>query len=106
MERLKKLKCDTLEIRRLKADLVMYCNVTHYSYNSEQFFTLKNHKLTRGHSLTIVKKKFNNNISRYAFNNRRIDIWNKLPQQIVSAFNVTIFKNAIKTLPSRFMKNL
>ena len=91
MERLKKLKCDTLEIRRLKADLVMYYNVVHYSFNSEQFFTLKDHKLTRGHSLTIVKKKFNNNISRYAFNNRRIDIWNKLPQQIVNASNITIF---------------
>ena len=93
---------DTLESRRLISDLVMYYKIIHFSADSDDFFQLKSDQRTRGHMFTIIKQKFRTNVERYAFKNRRIDVWNKLPIHVVNAPNVLKFKKELNNLPRKF----
>jgi len=100
-QRLLKLRSETLELRRLKTDLKMYYYTKHFSEDIKDF-SLRCGRPTRGHSLTIRKGKIRNNLERYGFRNRCIDIWNKLPQNVVNAPNMDSFKRSLEKIPSSF----
>jgi len=55
--RLSYLCIDSLEVRRLKADLTMYYRILYnlVDVDSNQFFSLVNCSVTRGHSLRMIK---------------------------------------------------
>ena len=46
----------------------------------------------RGHSYKLYKKSFNTNIGKFSFSNRAVDVWNRLPNDVVSCNTVTCFK--------------
>ena len=105
MARLQILKADTLDIRRLKLDLVLFYKIIHNMTKlpTEKFFTLRKVTSgTRGHSLTIYKPCCSNNLARYSFKNRAINLWNKLPQHVVNASSINSFKCQINKLPAKF----
>ena len=104
-ERLNILHADSLELRRLKADLVMmYCSV--HGLNAlvfSDFFTLCNSS-TRGHSIKLIKQFSRVNCRAFSFANRCIDVWNNLENDIVTAPSLYSFKAVLKRVDfSKFL---
>ena len=104
MQRLKILKADTLELRRIKADIIMYYKIIHgcVTITSSNYFKLKADVHTRGQALMIYKETCKNNCQKYAFKNRSANIWNKLPSSVVNAPNLKAFKNYVQKLQDKF----
>jgi len=98
-ERLNILHADSLELRRLKADLVMmYCSM--HGLNAlkfSDFFTLCNSN-TRGHSVKLRKNFSRVNCRAFSFANRCIDVWNNLENDIVTAPSLYSFKVRLKSV--------
>jgi len=87
---------DTLEIRRLKMDLIMlFKKITHnlVALDFCSFFVLTHYTSTRGHNYKLVKPIILNNARQFSFVYRRIDAWNDLPVNVVNALSLSSFKN-------------
>jgi hypothetical protein len=91
--RLRNLKLTTLETRRLRGDLIEVFKIVKGFVNvpADFFFTFNNNR-TRGHMYKLHKKRFNTDIGKYVFSNRVVDVWNRLPNAVVSCITVTSFK--------------
>ncbi len=50
---------------------------------------------TRGHSLKLKKRRFRLQTSENTFTRRVVEIWNKLPEEVVSAQTLTAFENRL-----------
>ena len=50
---------------------------------------------TRGHSWALAKERCKLDIRKYAFSQRTINEWNRLPGECVNATSVNMFKNKI-----------
>ena len=59
------------------------------------FFKLKEGSRTRGHKAALVKEKCRLDMRKYAFSQRVINEWNKLPNVCVNASSVNMFINRI-----------
>jgi hypothetical protein len=91
-QRLLALSADTLECRRIKSDLKMYYSIIHNLVDipSSSLFSFKVSN-TRGNGLTLVKQKFSNNLNRYVFKIRLINLWNLLPDIVVNSPSLNCF---------------
>jgi len=75
---------DTLEVRRLKIDIIMRFKITHnlVALDFCSFFGLTNYTRSRGHNCKLFKPigLYNNNARQFSFAFRRIiiDAWNDL----------------------------
>jgi hypothetical protein len=49
--------------------------------------------LTRGHSLKIHKPSCIHELRKHYFSHRVVDLWNGLPEHVVSSVSVNMFKN-------------
>jgi len=93
-DRLIFLKVDSLQLRRLKADLIMIYKIVNNlvdidkSIISPSTFTFN----LRRHSKYLVKPKINRNCRYFSFSCRNIDAWNSLPEHIVTSNNLISFK--------------
>ena len=98
--RIARLNILPLSERRSNIDLItsyrILNNLVHHT--SFQFFTLRTHNLTRGHSLILSKPKVRLNVSKFSFYSRVVDPWNLLPDRVVSAGTLPTFKFLLKTL--------
>ena len=56
---------------------------------------IKETKITRGHSYTLVKKQSRLDVRKYSFSQRTINGWNKLSTDCVHASSVNMFKYRI-----------
>ena len=94
--RLRKLGLPTLQYRRIRQDLIeTYKILNNYnSVNFEQFFEL-NESSTRGHEKKLFKKHHNLKIRRNFFSQRIVDIWNNLPEEVITARSVNSFKGLL-----------
>ena len=101
-QRLKLLTLETLELRRFYIDLCYVYNIVnnHIDLPFDEFFRLSsNLGRTRSHNdykLTI--NRCNLNKFKYFFSNRVLKAWNSLPQYVVSAPSVHIFKARLRAL--------
>ena len=101
-QRLAAIGLTTLETRRLRGDLIEVfkiikgCDKVDY----QKFFQLSTSQL-RGHTYKLYKIRVLTNIGKFAFSNRVVDYWNKLPEDVVSCSNVNSFKGKI----DRIIKN-
>jgi hypothetical protein len=88
---------DTLELRRLKHDLLMIFKIVHklVCINFDEFFGLNNSNCTRGHDFKLSKPFCANNARQFSFACRRIDIWNSLPTYAVSCNSIASFKHCL-----------
>jgi len=84
---------DTLEIGRLKMDLIMLFKITHnlVALDFCSFCGLTNYTSTRGHNYKLVKPISHNNARQFSFACRRIDAWNDLPVNVVNALSLFKF---------------
>ena len=99
--RLEILKLDSLEIRRTKINLIFIYKMLHnlVDLNFNKFFTLNNysnkHNLRR-HQFQIYQPKHPNSIVRSQFFSYKIiAIWNQLPDELVSASSLILFKSKL-----------
>ena len=59
------------------------------------FFKIKEMKITRWHSYTLVKKQSRLGVRKYSFYQRTINVWHKLSTDCVHASSVNVFNNSI-----------
>ena len=95
--RLSKTKLLSLEMRRLRSDLIEVFKIMHNleGVKREDFFQLRTATGRRGHSLTILKQHCRLNVRKYFFTHRVVDTWNKLSEATVNSKTVNNFKNQI-----------
>lgn len=95
--RLRLLNLTSLELRRLRGDLIQVYKIVHGFDNLSfsDFFKFANSNITRGHCLKLQKVQSRINIRRYFFSQRVVNEWNGLPEDVVMARSVNGFKNAL-----------
>ena len=87
-ERLQQCRLTTLETRRTRGDQIEVFQIMHgyEGLNKDiMFFRIKNDSRTRGHSLALVKCHSRLDIRKYAFSQRVVNDWNKLPEECINA---------------------
>jgi len=92
-ERLIKLGNDRLELRRLRADLLMCYKILHHSVDlhQEDFFTMSSIIITRGNSYKLIVPNYILNARANYFSVRIINVWNRLSDEMVNASSVSSF---------------
>ena len=86
------LNITTHEYRRLRGDLIYI-----YKLYPTRLFVSSNNSSTRGHNKKISLQFARNNIRKHSFGLRSIENWNNLPENIVNAPNLDIFKSRLDT---------
>ena len=103
--RLKRLKLQSLELRRLLADL-MWCYTIIFGLvdiDANQFFTLSSVPHTRGHRYKVFKPH-SAGIRGTFFCERVVNAWNNLPADVNFSL-ISIFKRSINSIDfSRFLQ--
>ena len=98
--RLAKLSLDSLYCERVKSDLVMCYKILNnlVSVDADVFFTLRSSTSTRDHSIKLYKQRTTSVRDANFFSNRTVNIWNSLPNDIVSSCSVAVFKRKLHPL--------
>ena len=104
-ERLLALHAESLELRRLKADLLMVFKIIFEfsAVDKNLLFKLSNSN-TRGHSYRLTKAHCSLNCRQHSFACHCVNIWNSLPNDVFDCKCVTAFKH--KLLLCDFIKFL
>ena len=94
--RLRALGIPTLEYRRLRADVVEVYKILNQidRIDPKKFFTWSNLP-TRGNSLKIFKRRSRLKVRASVFSNRVVDVWNSLPNNVVTAPSLNSFKSRL-----------
>jgi hypothetical protein len=93
-ERLRCMKLTTLETRRIRADLIEVYKIVKGidGLKESDFFTRitdgrsdgsKGYGMTRGNECKLYKRTFRQDVAKYTFGNRIVDLWNKLPKGVI-----------------------
>ena len=103
-DRLKILKIESLEYRRLKTDLILTYKIINnlIDLNIPNFFTFSQvHSIysLRRHTLYLEKSDSTTPIRQNFFSKRIINTWNALPNSIITSETLTIFKHRITNFP-------
>jgi len=105
LQRLDCLGLWTLKEKRNRPDVIevfkLHKGLTTIPF--ECFFSLDTTRRTRGHSLKISKHSCIKDIRKYFFSNRVINRWNSLPDHIVQASSINVFKNGLQKMRSSRM---
>ena len=97
-EHLKELKLPSLVYRRLRGDLIEVYKYTHNCYDTKSLFEIQEDDRTRGNGFKIKKQGCRRDVRKRFFSLRITDIWNKLPNSIVNARSLCLFKIRIDNL--------
>jgi hypothetical protein len=99
VDRLKKLKLPTLEYRRNRGDIIQVYKIFHGIDNlNPDIFFQRNTTNLRGHSFKLFKPRVKGDLRKYSFSVRVVDSWNSLPDELVTADSLNIFKNKLDRL--------
>lgn len=104
--RLFKLKLPSLEFRRMRGDMIETYKILHGFYDTtttNSLLELNTESNTRGHPFKLAKKSFNTTVFQHFFTNRVINLWNSLPEDVVTSGTVNIFKNSLDKYWAQFM---
>ena len=106
-DRLSAFRLESLELRRLKADLIMcfkilkgYTNIT-----PSELFTWWSSS-TRGHSMKLYYPDSKVTARQHFFSVRVFQLWNRLPEQVVSAGSVRAFISRLNSIHVLFFNVL
>ena len=99
-ERLARLNLETLEQRRLKADLVCYYKIFHglRVFSLNYFEVCKTLTGTRSKTVYLRESINGTQACYFYFFNRAIDCWNSLPSQVSDVNSLTMFKNQLEII--------
>ena len=108
--RLLALNLDPLEIRRIRFDLCMAYKIIYglVDLNVSDFFAFRHSpRTTRGHSLRLRHEDLykSRNCRKFFFSVRVVEIWNDLPDSVVSAASLGSFKSRLGKIDlNKYMK--
>ena len=97
-ERLKKLDLPTLSYRRIICgDLIETYKILtgKYDPNVSSILPLNNNQVCRGHKKKNYERRPRLDMHKYSFCYRIVDIWNRLPSEIVEAKSVYSFERRL-----------
>lgn len=95
-ERLASLGLPSLEFRRMRGDLIeVFKMAKGFSELKFEDFFVRARANLRGHQFKVFKTRFNRDIGKFSFCNRNIDMWNRLPIDIIDSTSVNTFKNRL-----------
>lgn len=96
-ERLFELGLTTLETRRVRADLIELYKLLNMAGGRtlEGFQLRRDVGGRRGHGLKLLKNRVRLDVGKYSFSNRLCQIWNGLPEGVVGAKSVNVFKGGV-----------
>ena len=98
-ERLTKLGVTSLEDRQYRSDMIQVYKILNDKLNIfPSNFIEKSNRISRGNSLKLYKKRGNRDLCKYSFTFRVTDQWNKLPEDVVLAPDVNVFKGRLDHL--------
>ena len=102
-DRLRFLKLPTLKFRRIRGDMIeLYKHLKGlYDRSSCMEFRLKGEVSVRSNSMALVKNRFKYDLRKYCFSNRVCNVWNSLPDFVVSAPTFDTFKGRLDAHWSR-----
>ena len=99
-DRLKYLDLPTLVYRRRRADLLQvfryFSGLDHFK--GEDIFILDRSKITRSHSLRLMKQRANTTVRQKSLSFRVVNDQNSLPEAVVIAVSVNSFKRQLEIL--------
>ena len=81
----------------LRADLIEYWKIFHgkSTITPTDIFQQPLRHGTRGHCFKVYVQRAVGNVRQRSFSHLRVDIWNGLPENVVTAENVTTFKRLL-----------
>ena len=94
-KRLQALNLETLEYRRYKFDIIFIYKIINslVDLNFNDFFSfLSSPYNLRRHQLCLKSSKYVSDVRKYFFSNRVVNIWNSLPENIVTATSLEVFR--------------
>ena len=101
-ERITFLDNDSLEIRRMRFDLIMLYKLINglIDIDPSSIIQIKTNNITRGHSKRLLIDKARIDLRRNLLKNRVASVWNNLDENspIVNAKMLSIFKSKIKNI--------
>ena len=84
----------TLKYRCLRGDMIETFKIINSIYDrdvTEGLLDLDQNTRTRGNDNNLKKKYSKLNIRKFSFTNRIVDIWNSLPNDVITAKTVIFF---------------
>jgi len=105
--RLQKCNLLSLEMRRLRTDLIQTYKIIHGidDLPAEELFALPKTTRTRGHRFKLFKQRCRLDVRKYFFSHRVVSEWNNLPEKTVSSATVNEFKTYIRPLLEKHRDN-
>ena len=99
-KRLDVLKLHSLEYRRISNDLVLCYEILNGKLDTDlsNVFKLNSNSGTSGHAFKLRKLGCDLDSAKYYFTNRVTNLWNNLPENMVAATTVSIFKNHLAVI--------
>jgi hypothetical protein len=96
-DRLKKAGLQTLQLRRLRADMCLCYNILHGNLETEigKFFEVCPPSITRGHNWKLKNQIPRLNARSQYFCNRIINVWNALQPETVEASSIASFRQLL-----------
>ena len=109
-ERLRVLNLESLELRRLKFDLILIFKIIngYVDINCGRLFEFFSKNLNlRGHQKKIIKPQSRINCRSHSFACRNVNAWNYLPGYVIDSTSCAVFKNRLNTVDfSKFLSDL
>ena len=97
-ERLINLGLPSLEYRRIRADVIqVYKYMNNLDQMSKPLIVKSHENRTRGNSLKLVKNHCRLDVRKNCFTNRVVNVWNSLPDNVVTAKSLNSFKSKLNT---------
>ena len=95
-----RLGIDRLELRRLRADLILCYKILHslVLLSSHNFFTIVRNRATRRHSYKLFLPESRVNCRKSFFAVRVVKVWNSLPDDVVSADSLPLFVGRLRSV--------
>ena len=99
-ERLIHLKLPTLKFRRLRGDMIEVFKILNGYYDDSAILSLIMNfdRRTRGNSLKLMHIRSRLDMRKCSFCSRVVCYWNSIPDYIVKASSINMFKNCLHKL--------
>ena len=98
-DRLRELKLPTLTYRRIQGDMVEVFKLVNdmYYFDCTNLFTFRDQseRVTRGNKKKLFKHRARLDVRKYSFSNRVVNLWNSLPDSVISAETVFCFETRL-----------
>ena len=96
--RLRSLNLPTLTCRRLLGDVINMYKYIHGIYGlplADNMFEMAQCGATRGQSFKLYKHQSRLNLRKHFFSQRVVDVWNSLPDDVVTAPSLNMLKRRL-----------